>query len=227
MEFIGNGIYSIPEAARLTKVSNPRIYRWIRGYNYHYNNEQITSEPVKIHDYAAIDNKYSISFSDLIEIMFIDSFRSYGVSWKAIRLAYLHAQEILKNDHPFATKKFYTDGRTIFTDIQEKIQDKNFIDLVTKQFELRKILKSYLTKGIEFSHEDDAIRWWPKGKRKGILIDPEKSFGQPIIFKYGIPTNILYNSFLNEDSIETVAKWYEIDNNSVATAVEFEISLIN
>lgn len=225
MEFIGNGIYSIPEAARLTKVSNPRIYRWIRGYNYNYNSEKVKSDPVKIHDYNVLDNKYSISFADLIEIRFIDSFKSYGVSWKAIRIAYLHAREILKKNHPFATKTFYTDGRTIFADIQEKIQDEHFIDLVTKQFELKKVFSSYLLKGIEYSTTDDVIRWWPKGKQAGIAIDPKRSFGKPIIFKYGIPTSVLYNSFKNEDSIETVAKCFAVDSNSVSNAVSFEISL--
>ena len=226
MNFIGNGIYSIPEASKLTGVSNPRIYRWIRGYSYHYKDTKFDSKPVKTHDYSVIDKNYSISFADLIEIRFINSFKSYGVGWKAIRKAYLHAQEILNKNHPFATKTFYTDKRTIFADIKEKIQDKFFIDLVSKQYELRKVFAHYLIKGIEYSTEDNAIRWWPKGKRRGIVIDPQKSFGQPIIYKNGIPTKILYNSYKNEESIENVAKWYETDNNSVSIAVDFEKSLL-
>ena len=38
-KLIGLGIYSIPEAARLTKVPNNTIYRWIRGYKYHSEDE--------------------------------------------------------------------------------------------------------------------------------------------------------------------------------------------
>lgn len=225
MEFIGHGIYSVPEAARLTNVSNQRIYRWIKGYSYNYNDKVIKSKPVKVHDYSTIDEKYSISFADLIEIRFIDSFKSYGVSWRTIRIAYLRARKILNKSHPFASKKFYTDGHTIFAEIQESIEDKQFIDLVTKQYELKKVFQSYLLKSLDFSTEDDAIRWWPKNRKFGIAIDPNISFGKPIVYKYGIPTSVLYNSYINEESVETVASWFDIEQQSVVNAVEFEKSL--
>jgi hypothetical protein len=32
--YLNNGIYTVPEAARLTGVSTGRIRRWLRGYRY-------------------------------------------------------------------------------------------------------------------------------------------------------------------------------------------------
>ena len=93
-KLIGLGIYSIPEASRLTKVPNQTIYRWIRGYKYRSENETRNMEPLWTRDIPEIDGENAVSFLDLLEIRFIDAFRSAGVSWKFIREAALKAQDV-------------------------------------------------------------------------------------------------------------------------------------
>jgi hypothetical protein len=114
---LGRGIYSIPEASRLTRVSSQRIRGWLHGSRYQIKREKRTSQPVIAADYARSGGAVSLSFLDLIEVRFINEFRGAGVGWKAIRVASARAREILRQGHPFSTKRFRTDGKTILLEI--------------------------------------------------------------------------------------------------------------
>ena len=181
----------------------------------------------------------TISFKDLIEIMCVSGFLNAGVRWPRLRKAYEKAAEVLGKDHPFATRRFLTDGYSVLL----KINDKFLLDLVSDQFALFELLKSYLkTDGLDFADEF-AARWWPMGKRKPIFIDGRLSFGQPVVIQ-GVPTLVLYRAYLAErrggtdttDGASTrqiidqktvlhVARWYSIATRSVRAAVEYETRL--
>jgi hypothetical protein len=44
--YFNTGLYTIPEASRLTGVSRGRIRRWLRGYRYRSRNKSYTSLPL-------------------------------------------------------------------------------------------------------------------------------------------------------------------------------------
>jgi uncharacterized protein (DUF433 family) len=69
------------------------------------------------------------------------------------------------------------------------------------------------------------VRWWPLGRDHRVVLDPERSFGRPIITPESVPTAILARAFQAEGSIDSVARWYEVDPRSVLDAVEFEKKL--
>jgi uncharacterized protein (DUF433 family) len=87
-----------------------------------------------------------------------------------------------------------------------------------------KIIQPFL-KNVEFDSAQRPQRWWPRGREHLVALDPRRSFGQPIVFQDGIPTQILARSAKANRSIEEVAKWFEIKLISVREAVEFERSL--
>lgn len=181
----------------------------------------------------------TISFKDLIEIMCVSGFLNAGVRWPRLRKAYEKAAEVLGIDHPFATRRFLTDGYSVLL----KMDDRFLLDLVSDQFALFEVLKPYLkTDGLDFADEF-AARWWPMGKRKPVFIDGRLSFGQPVVTQ-GVPTLILYRAYLAErrsrtdstirDSIRQpidqktvlhVARWYSIASRSVRAAVDYEMRL--
>ena len=86
-KLIGAGIYTVPEASRLTNVSPWRIKRWIRGYTFKNRGEVHTSPPVVPHELDILDESIALSFLDLVEIKFVDAFLDRGVSWKTLRQA--------------------------------------------------------------------------------------------------------------------------------------------
>ena len=221
---IGTGIYTVPEAARLSRVPAPRIRRWIRGYTFPTLAGAHRSAPIFTSDLEPIDGAYALSFLDLQEVIFVDAFLRAGISWKTMRLAH-HAAEERIGRHPFSIGRFSTDGHRIFLDLMEDLAtpDAAFQELVTNQLEFRRLLMTYLVK-LDF-REGQAIRWWPVGKKRRILVDPQRSFGQPIVSREGVPTAILARAFNVERSVAVVARWYAVRPRSVEDAVEFEAAL--
>ncbi|HSS52106.1 MAG TPA: DUF433 domain-containing protein [Thermoanaerobaculia bacterium] len=219
---LGLGVYSVPEAARLTGVSSQRIRRWLQGYSYTSGDSARTSRPLWQRQIASQDSLI-LSFRDLLEVRFVDAFRRHGVTWKTIRIAAERAAEIVHDSYPFSTRRFKTDGRSIFAEILQATGDESLLDLVKSQYEFKSIVEPFLFEGLEFSALGiEPVRWWPLGMNRRVVIDPERSFGQPIVDPESVPTRILAHAFEAEKSIQAVARWYEVDPQSVRDAVDFE-----
>jgi len=224
LEIIGKGIYSISSAAKLLGMPYSKVYRWVKGYKYSINHNSQFSDSIINADY---DNSsiIAISFLDLIELLFINNFIQHGVSLRTIKKATLIASDLLNTSHPFATKQFFTDGKTILAKIIEKEDDPILIDLVKTQYEFNKIITPYLHCRIDFNKFDKAERWWPKGKKYGIVIDPTRNLGQPIINKYNIRTEVIFDLHNTNHSNKDIADWYDIDLSSIEAAISFENGL--
>ena len=221
--FIGTGIYSVPEAARLTGVSAARIRRWLRGYCFESSGTKHASPPVWVAQLPEIDGKLALGFLDLVEVRFVNAFLNHGVSWRVLRLAAKKARELVHSAHPFSTRRFKTDGFTIFAELQDTSGATALVELTKSQHYFERIIAPYL-KGLEFDGDEPA-RWWPMGIRRQVVIDPKRSFGQPIVARRGIPTAILAKAAKINGSVQEVARWYETDIKSVRDAVLFEKSL--
>ncbi len=114
--FIGVGVYPIPQAARLTKLSPDRVARWLRGYRFPVKAGMRVS-PAAVHsDFPLIEGTLTLSFLDLQEVMFVGAFLGAGVKWKHLRRVHTLAQDRL-GPHPFSTGVFVTDGYRIFQDL--------------------------------------------------------------------------------------------------------------
>lgn len=224
-QLLGVGLYSVPEAARLTRISNRRIRSWTTGYIRSSGKHHRKYTSVWRADAPYVDGIVSLTFRDLMEVRFVNAFREYGVTWKVIRLAALHAMEWLGNDHPFSMKSFRTDGRTIFADLVEDSGSRKLLDLVSSQYAFSQVISQSLYRGMEFSEADEVVRWWPEGKRKAIVVDPLRSFGQPIDSKSGVPTRILADACRAEGSAKRAASNFGVRVQAVVSAVEFEEKL--
>ncbi|MCH8183917.1 MAG: helix-turn-helix domain-containing protein [Proteobacteria bacterium] len=222
---VGVGLYSVPEAARLSHVSSQRIRRWIRGYRRGSNPGSRQYASIWRPDLPYIEGIVALSFRDLMEVRFVNAFRVHGVSWKIIRLAAQKAMEFLETDHPFSSRTFRTDGKRIFADFTEVSGHRKLLDLVRDQFAFPKIVEPSLYEGLEFSEGDEIVRWWPMGPNKRIILDPERSFGQPIDNESGVQAQILADAYSAEHSVERVAILFDVDERAVNDAIEFEEEL--
>lgn len=221
MELIGTGIYSIPEAARLTGIPVSNIRRWTQGYEYVRAGQRRELPPVVRPQIDPIDEEEALSFRDLQELRFLQAFRNQGVSWHTLRLANLNAQKILDDDHPFSTGRFRSLGNAIMMETAKKARDAALLDVARNQFVFRRAVAPYL-KGLVFDRrKDEPVRWFPTDTRL-IVIDPARRFGKPIVTREGVPTRILAKAYNAEKSIEAVAKWYELSARSVRAAVAYE-----
>jgi len=222
MSLLGVGIYSVPEAARLTEVSANRIRRWLGGYDFKVKDGSVHKSPALWQGAIREGKELSLSFRDLIEVRFVDAFRKHGVSWEVLRLSAQRAAELFQVTHPFSAKRFRTDGKSIFADIVSESGEESLVDLFKNQYGFKKILDPYLYRGLEFSPSDDLLRWWPMGQKRKVVLDPARAFGQPIVSTGYIQTTVLASAYRAEESFERVANWFGTDARSVRDAVEFE-----
>jgi uncharacterized protein (DUF433 family) len=222
LNLLNTGLYTVPEASRLTRISTGKIRRWIKGYDFRAGRSIRHSDAVWQGEIKPLGNKISLSFRDLLELRFVDAFIRAGVSWRTMRRAHTKAQEELQTTHPFCSNRIATDGKNILMRQAEEDSDEALINLVTDQKEFSRIVETFL-KELEFSGSD--IIWWPLGKRRQIVLDPKRNFGQPTLTKSGVPAATLARSAKANSSQEIVARWYEVHPDEVRDAVEFEESL--
>ena len=221
---LGVGIYSVPEAARLTGVSAQRIRRWLQGYEFRSAGETRRSPAVWTPDLPTIGGVLALSFRDLMEVRFVNAFLERGVSWKTLRAAEAAAAEAVQSTHPFSTKKFKTYGRTVLYEFATSSGEKRLLELVEDQYNIPAVVGPYLYSGVIFS-QGRAAKWFPLPGSQRVVLDPERSFGQPIVVPESVPTNVLARAFRAEGSIERVARWFVVDPQSVQDAVEYETKL--
>jgi len=223
--YFGKGIYSLTTAAKILKINPQKMRRWIKGYTYLKNKECRSYKPLIKTEFEYDPNDIVISFLDLTELLFINSFIQYGISIQKIRKAAIIASDLLKTSHPFAIRKMFTDGKTIFAEIAQKGNDSSLLDLLNKQFQLEKIIEPLLFKCIDFGKHDYAEKWWPLGKKGNIVLDPSRNMGQPILNKYNVKTELIYELYKTNHSISEISEWYELDEAAIETAISFEKDL--
>ena len=212
------GIYTIPEAARLTRVPFASIRRWTHGYAFRKGGERRWSPPLVVPQLDPVDEIPAVSFLDLQELRFLHAFRSRGASWQTLRVAHERAKERIGHSHPFSTGRFRSAGREILTEVAVSEKDRALENVVSRQLVFKKFITPYL-RGLEFD-DQIVIRWYPRRDRR-VIIDPKRNFGQPVV-REGVPTRILASSYRVEGSVERVARWYDVEDASVRAAVDFE-----
>ncbi len=164
-----------------------------------------------------------LSYLELIEVAVVAACRKAGVRMGAVRETREYARTKLGVEHPFATLRFKTDGRSLVFDLAQ-IEPGETGKLVHTnlggQLEWNELLASVL---LEFDYDDDsdlAIRWKVGGAGSPIVIDPRISFGSPAV--YGVPTWLLKERFMAGETIRETAKDFGIRPADVKRALEFE-----
>jgi uncharacterized protein (DUF433 family) len=221
----GVGAYTPNEAARLLRMQSSTLKRWLYGYDYNHHGIEYQQPPLWQPQYDTEQNGQLLGFRDLVEARIVDALRKSRIGLPTIRLCIDRAKELLGDEHPFSTRAFKSDGKRIFLDITEDVSQPRLYDLRDKQQVFRDFVMPSL-KGLEFGDER-AERWWLEPTRKTIVVDPRRSFGQPIINRSGLLTSRVVQEVKAEGSEERVAKLYEIPIGAVRDAIRFEQSLVS
>ncbi len=225
--FIGRGVYSLAEASRYSGVPVRTLHRWAQGYRYTHRGQRRFSEAILGTGLEQRGDEPIFEFRDVMEARFLAAFRKSGVQWRVIRRVAENAHKILATTHPFATKLFRTDGRTILLQLlQETEEDPQLIDLLRNQYEWNKLVETYLVKEkVDFNADNEPTRWWPLGLERQVVVDAERAFGAPIVPREGVQTYLLAKAVAVEGDVDYVASWYRVTPLAVRDAIAFEQGL--
>ena len=217
-DLLGIGLYTPSEAGWLLGISPAKISRWLLGHQTAGRNyTALWASQVDIGD-----GKLYLGFRDLMELRTANAFIGQGVSAVTVRRAIVEAQRLLGDERPLSTTRFKTDGHSVFLELVSAEGDTRLLDIFKRQYAFKKIIEASL-KDVEFE-SDAPSRWWPSTKAKGIVLDPSRSFGQPIDHDSGVPTAHLAAAASAEGSIDAAARIWEVSALAVRRAVDFESS---
>ena len=211
--------YGFAEADRLARVSTGTSKRWTRGYSYESSaGERVRKPPVSR---TQPSRDVAVSFADLIEVAAIHGLRDLGFSLVQIRQIVESCQELFASDRPLLFHLFKADGRDAFVQGAEGV-------LVSVLRGKRRtawddVLDPFLA---TVDYQDGwAHRWWPQGRSKQVVIDPDFGYGLPVVAGTGVRTEILVERSEVGETIDQIAADFGIPVESVRDALQFERSL--
>ncbi len=217
---LGIGYYTVPEASRLLKIQARNIIRWLAGYRYEERGHTIEMPALWSPELPGTQHHLELSFRDLIELRFVKGFLDAGLGLKTIRTCLEYARECVDDARPFSTRRFRTDGRTIFLESAHRKGESELLDLRKHQYVIKDVIERTFK---DLDIEDDAVaRWRPYRGKRTIVIDPQRSFGQPIAARSGVPTVVLFDAVSAEGSVERTAHLFGVTEAVVRDAVRFE-----
>ncbi|MBW3539242.1 MAG: MerR family transcriptional regulator [Planctomycetes bacterium] len=214
-EYLGCGMYSLGEAARLLR-THPNTLRWWTG-----DRKQAT---------AVIRREFPgekvLTFSELMELHFIKMFRDEGVTLQTIRRAALEASKRFRTQHPFAVKRFDTDGKQIFATLIGRESEQEIVEeLRHGQLVFATIVRPFFRK-LDYG-DADVERFWPMEKTGRIVLDPMRRLGEPIDSESGVAVGTIIDALQAGGGQDpaTVAEWLGIPLEAVRAALAYHRSL--
>ena len=212
------GIFSVSEAAALLQVKPQRVRGWAFGY------ANTKGEPILKNDFGPIDGRYAVSFANLIEMDVIRRFANVGVSVKSMRSMIFEARDLAGSDHPFATDLVLrTDGKKLFAELAQTTGDRGLYDLKDKNWAMYDIVFQSLKSDVVYEN-GVATHWFPRrAVTPNVVVHPHFAFGEPCLWGHFIPTSTIVEALAAEnDNVETVQDWYDLEEAEILEAVHFE-----
>lgn len=198
----------------MTGVSSRRVRAWFCG-------ERRRGRSLIQSDYmpsSALGGQ--ISFHDLIDTLVVGQLREAGLPLQYLRKIHAALLAEFEVSHPFCWKKLLTDGKRVFIHAADELGEEHLKELRSRQHAFPEILGPVLRR-VEYDPTSLLAKRW--NIAHGVIIDPGRQRGKPVVESSGIPTAVLDAAYkANGNDAETVAYWYGITQEEVSLAVTFE-----
>ena len=90
----------------------------------------------------------------------------------------------------------------------------------SKQAAFKEIIESFCKK-IEFSKTEIAECFYPMGRDRHIIVDPQHQFGQPTIENTNILAETIYDLYNAGESTSFLSRLYSVPLNEIEDAISF------
>jgi uncharacterized protein (DUF433 family) len=216
-DWLGIGLYTAAEASRLLNLPVAKIRRWLGGYR----GAERDYAPLWTPQLPKLDDQLGLGFLDLMQLRVVARIvAETDIGLQKLRRALMRARDLLEHTHPFATTRFRTDGRRLFVEIGRATDTPQLYDVLGRQYGFHQIIEPSF-KDVDLDVE--ITRWWPLGKPRLVVLDPQRSLGAPIVARSGIPTAALALAAERHGSPRQAARWYPpATEREVRDAIAFE-----
>lgn len=216
--------YTVREAASYLCIPVATLRSWVLGRAYPTSKGPGFFKPVIV---LPSVKPPLLSFMNLVEAHVLDATRrQHRVPLDNVRSALRYLQEEYPSRHPLADQNFETDGLDLFIE-----QYGRLINISQEgQLAIKDLLKAYLRR-IERAADGLPIKLFPftrKGQTeepKAVVIDPQISFGRPVLSGTGIATSMIAERYKAGESIQELAEDYGRQTNEIEEAIRYELQL--
>ncbi len=201
-------LYTVAEASRFLGVPSTTVGTWARGYTRRPRGRSVVVGAPIITSTTAEHGRPTIPFIGLAEGMVIAAFRRAGVSMQHLRKAVDVVERQMGMEHALASNRLSTDGAVVLFDYAERAGDEELAGLtavVSQQRVFSEVVRDYLTR-IEFDSDEWAVRLVsPAMEERIVIVDPTRSFGQPIFLHGAARVEDVIDRFRAGDRLNDVA----------------------
>lgn len=220
-------VYQMNEAARLLRLPDKTLRRWIDGDRRF---EKVIEPLIRPESTGSTD----VTWGEFVEAGLLREFRHRSLPIERLRPLMAGLRERLGEQYPLAiARPLFTDGREMLWEEQVATGTPESMLLVVRggpedgyQLVLGDIAREYVSR-VEFEPPETGVaaKWYPATTRR-IALDPRVSFGLPTI--NGVRTETLAELSGAGESASEIARIYSdlgISVDDVREASEFERSL--
>lgn len=206
---IGKGIFTIPDVSRILNIPSRKVRSALKLF---WNKRFAEGDS----SYSWGNKNQAVNFHTMIEFYVFFKLKELGVHYSKIITAHNKLSEFLETPYPFAHSKLLTDGKKIFMESEEF--------MITADGKNQTVIADFISlfcDKIVFNDSNLPEKYYPAGKNEQVVVDPKHQFGLPTIEGTNIRVETLNNLYLSGESINKIAKLYDINDSDVQSAVDF------
>ncbi|MCZ6861807.1 MAG: DUF433 domain-containing protein [Alphaproteobacteria bacterium] len=216
-----NPAYTIAEAARYLKLAPATLRSWVLGRRYPTAGGNGHFRPLIG---LASRQPPLLSFWNLIEAHVLRSLRTeHVVPVRALRPALAYAEKRLHVRRLLLRKELCTDAGQVFLERYGQLINLS----ASGQLAMRHVFSAYL-KRVEWDEWMFPVRLYPfvsagtLTQDRPIVIDPQISFGRPVVIRMGISTAAIAGRVDAGEAVNDIAEDYDLTQEEVEQAVLYE-----
>ncbi len=217
---VGHGIYTMSDIAHLLGFPRARVSRYLKNYWDESSSSQLFEDSYTWKSGSHPKEK-AVNFYVLMELYTLFQLQIMGVSARRVVESRTHICEETGWQYPFATSSVLSDGKNIWYQFQDAIVNANG----SRQTTFISMMQDFSQK-IDFDEQFVAARFYPMGRDKNIVIDPNRQFGKPVVKGANVATEIIFALFESGESENAIATHYEISIQSVQDAILFHQNML-
>lgn len=210
-------LYSVTEAAGILGVRPSTFSSWVGRGKQFRSNSGVTAPSAVVTSLETRGRQPTIPFVGLAEGLVLAAVRSAGVPMQRVRPALAALSKDLGIEHALASERLFTDGAELLFD-HAKSEDSDAGRVVRELTVIRsgqrvfsEIVEQYL-KLISYGDDGYATLIKVPGYRHAeVIVDPERSFGQPILKHGASPLSAILGRFWAGEDLKSLAEDFGAD----------------
>ncbi|MFZ0386222.1 MAG: DUF433 domain-containing protein [Solirubrobacteraceae bacterium] len=203
-------LFTLRECAAYLDIPAPTLHQWARP----------SDGPGLVTIFPRAGRAATVPFVGFAEAYVLSALRHAGVPMQRIRPAVARLSAEVGLDHALASQSVYTDGAELIFDYATISDDDALLTVVrTGQEHLTEVIREYL-KRISYGGDGWAERiQLPAYLVAGVIVDPERAFGQPLVVDGGARVEDLVDRFRAGDSVADIAADFGVPQGEVEDVI--------